>query len=357
MNVKKNAAIDFFQIIAVSVLVVCIQQRRAQTGAMSIAFFVKRFDFERIVELFFLILGFYMYKYLSNSSRKELAYRWNERIGWLFSSLFVTVLAGFVLWKISELVNGAGTHSYGLFDLMVNILGLQQFGLFKTYIVNSHTWILSALLFSYIVLIISIKISEKKRVSMYIPFGLIIVISTVILSYGWNTVLLNSGLARSECSFFSGLILGRYLSLKNKAKWEKYVVVLPVVFVFLIWCLPGWIRDGAVLLYMIMLWIPLLIILSRWNPEWKEKSETIELMGSAALSVYLWNEPLSCLCTILKTTMGLRVDARGFLIIFVIVNWLIGVASYSYLEKPLADMLIRKAMNKTKQKNDNGVST
>lgn len=336
MKTKKNGAIELLRILAASLLVLHLHQQGTKIDFLPIAFYGGKFDFGQVVELFFLISGYLMYKHIDgiqgNISLVEFG---KKRIIRLYPMLFITVLVEFILHKISSAVVGGASYVYGIFDLLVNSFGLQQLGIYNTKAINQPTWYLSVLLYCYFLFFLVTKVSKNKNADPFVVYSLIVVFSSAIITYGWNTLFLNSSIGRGLFAFFLGVLLGKYLDSVKKTRIERCIIILPVLFVLLIWRKPGWVQTGQNFLYTIMMWIPLLIFAVRWNPERLSKNETIAMLGAASFSVYLWNEPLTCLRGILVKTQGLHVGTIGFLICFFVINWYAGIASYYYLEIPI----------------------
>ncbi|MBR7000826.1 MAG: acyltransferase [Lachnospiraceae bacterium] len=353
MKTKKNGAIELLRILGASFIVLYHHQQGTKIDFLPIAFCGGKFNFARFVELFFLISGYLLYKHVDDIREDSSLIEFGEkRIIRFFPMLSITVIAEFILRKISSIVVGGVTYSFGVFDLLVNALGLQQLGIFETRAVNQPTWFLSVLIFCIILFFASTKAAKKRNVNPYSFYVIFVILASAIITYKWNTLFLNIFIARGLFSFFFGIILGKYLYNVKASKYELGLAVFPISFVLLTWLKPGWLQTGNDFLYTLMMWIPILIFAVRWNPKFLSENRTISMLGAASFSVYLWNEPLACLRGILVKTDGLRIDTVGFMIIFFIVNWLVGIASYLYLETPINKFIRNRLSQKCNQQQD-----
>ena len=312
MKTSKNMAIEVLRIIAASLIILHHHQQGTGIDFLPIAFYGGTFDFGRVVELFFLISGFFMFKHVEDikpdSSIVEFG---KKRIMRLFPMLFITIVFEFILLRIKELLYGELSYPYGIFDLFVNLLGLQQLGIYNTRAVNQPTWFISVLLLCYFVFFVTTKFSKRKTANPFVLYGFVILFASAIFTYGWNNLFLNRSIARGLVSFFLGIYLGKYISSYKAKRIESVVILLPVAFLLLMKFKPELIQSGIDYLYILMLWIPLLMISSRLKLN-MIGGKVINLMGSATVS---------------------------FLIAFFLANWVVGIVSHCFIERPINNWL------------------
>lgn len=257
--------------------------------------------------------------------------------------LAISVFVETILRYVGGLLAGNSEFSYNLLDIAVNAAGLQTIGLFETNSINQPTWYLSVLLLCYLWLFIITKVSKRLKFNSCYGYVFMVILGIVINTYSWNTIFLNRSVSRGYFSFFVGLLIAHYFVKVKRNRGELVSFIFPIIFFILLITKPHFLTAGDFYFYTLMLWIPILILAVRWIPTQRD-CRVITFLGKASFSVYIWNEPMSCLRDIVATLFTVDLCSMSALMIFVFSNWFIGVCSYLLIEKPINKWLKRETM-------------
>lgn len=345
MNKERNVTIDFLRIVAATMIVLHHYQQGIDITFKNISFYGGIFNFGYFVELFFLISGLMIYKSISTSSATltvgEFMLGKAKRI---IPLLAISVFAETVLRYISESLLEASDFSRNLLDVVVNAFGLQTIGLFSTNSINQPTWYLSALLLCYLWMFIIVKVSKRLKFSDCYGYVFMMILGIAINTYSWDTIFLNYHISRGYFSFFAGILLAYYFEKIEKNRSELVSLVLPIMFLGLLKVKPHFLGAGHFYFYTLMLWIPILILAIRWIPMRADKCKIFTFLGKVSFSVYIWNEPMSCLRNIIGTVFTVDLCKINVMLIFIFSNWIFAVFSYLWIEKPINKWLKEKTV-------------
>ena len=157
MDRERNCSLDVLRITA-TVLIIFHHYQQI-TGAYfegHINFFNGRFYFGYLVEFFFLLSGYFMYRYVEKI-REGLSFEafFVPRALRLLPLVFVSSVAEQVFLGVYKSVCGGGTGfdnvSISIWGLVLNAFGLQTGWVFNGYMINNPTWYISVLMLCYVV--------------------------------------------------------------------------------------------------------------------------------------------------------------------------------------------------------------
>ena len=167
MEKERNYSLDFLKIIATTLII--FHHWQQCTGAKfsyGINFAGGKFYWGYIVELFFIISGFVMFRYIDKIKSNEI----NFKIFAIkrFTRFIPMLFLGAILYEIIIIIymKMYGTSWFGqqpsFWGTIIDSLGIQNGWFFKDMNVNFPTWYCSVLLLMYVVFYISVRLSNKK---------------------------------------------------------------------------------------------------------------------------------------------------------------------------------------------------
>lgn len=343
MAKERNGAIDFLRAAAATLIVLHHYQQGVNITFKHMNFYGGAINFAYIVELFFLISGLMMYRHVAEL-KETMTFKqfMGERIKRIIPLLSISVFLEAILRYIEESLKGQAGFSRNLLDIVVNALGLQSIGVFSVNSINYPTWYLSVLILCYVWLFLIIKVSKKVKCNSCYGYIFMMVLGIVINTYSWDTIFLNRELSRGYFAFFAGLLLAYYCEKVRKNVGELISLLFFCCFLALLIMRPNFVATGDFYFYTLLLWIPLLLLALRWKSVRDNNCKALILLGKASFSVYIWNEPLSCFRNIIASVFNIDLCTINAMIVFVLGNWLIGICSFLWIEKPISKLLRKK---------------
>ena len=211
MNVKfekeRIYSLDVLRIMAtVCILFHHFQQNSNLKFDTGINYFFGWFGFGYMVELFFVLSGFFTCKGFSNVKKMSFAQWIRKRYLRLIPlvALSVIVYELLVLVYVSVLQDTYFGSTINLWGALITALGVQDGWVFINPVINNPVWYISVLLLCYIIFYFITYVSEKCNVTPVYGFVIMILIGCAVGNYNINLPFLNLGASRGYYSFFSG---------------------------------------------------------------------------------------------------------------------------------------------------------
>lgn len=171
---EREYSLDLIRIIATILIV--FHHYQQVTGAVfdSINFWNGKFYFGYMVELFFILSGYFMYKYIAKIKKGESFSGFYKK---RFLRLFPLMLFGAIMYEIFIIIYQRvynelwfGIHPT-LWGTIIASLGIQEGWGFLNPCVNNPTWYISVLLLCYIIFYMSVVISTgggKRKIMNFL---------------------------------------------------------------------------------------------------------------------------------------------------------------------------------------------
>lgn len=179
-----------------------------------------RFYFGYIVELFFILSGYFMYSYIRKVQQGRITFP--EFYFKRLSRLFPVMAVGAVTYEIFRAVYQY-LYQTSWFDIQTTFWGIiiASFGIqdgwaLSNPCVNNPTWYISVLMLCYVVFFMLVYISKRLKISPQYLFIFMIFWGMGINTYGINLPFLNASSSRGYYAFFFGIILAGILKEKNR---------------------------------------------------------------------------------------------------------------------------------------------
>ena len=234
MKNKRDYSLDFIKIIATILIVFHHYQQVVGGHFRYIDFFDGKFYFGYVVELFFILSGYFMFKYISKI-KDGLSFKdfFKQRyLRFLPVMAATSIVYSICLYIYTNVLNLTWfNYKFSLWGTIVSSLGLSEGWGLKNPFINYPNWYISVLLICFIVFYLMVYISKKKKISEVLLFALVILLGFTISNYGISFLFMTSQVARGYYAFFFGIILAIIL---NKKKPNLFVRILSAIIVIVI---------------------------------------------------------------------------------------------------------------------------
>lgn len=346
---KRDTALDLLKI-AGSILIVFHHycQMTGTRFTKGINFLDGIFPFGYIVELFFLISGFLMYKYAGRITTGETGFRkfFISRYSRLIPLVAVSVISyalfdHYVFFRVTgNYFGGTAPTAWGV---VLGMLGLQAGWTSETiYMINNPTWYVSVLLLCYVVFYFLTEICARKNKSpwkFYVIMALTGAVDWCISNMtGFHIPFLNALSARGFMPFFTGLTLANLLETKlRKRKIRHYMAAVCILIASFIAIKTG---IGIFLpVFLSLLTYPdILFIMTgigKAIPPQAVFNKPLHYLSSISYSVYIWH-----LCGLMvlisaNTYFDLKLDLHSpvTMLIFTLIMEFASALSFHLIEK------------------------
>ena len=262
-------SLDFLKIIAtIFIFFHHYQQLVGGVFEGGINFFGGRFNFGYMVELLFMLSGFFMYPYVkqiySGLTMKQFMIKRIKRllplvaicaVGFQVIALMYYHLFGRLEWFFD---------TKQVWYLMVAAIGMQRGWVFDDIIyVNYPVWYISVLLLCYVFFWLGTAVCKKLHTSSRYFMLIMIFWGMIINNYELNGPFMVDYTARGYISFFTGLLIASYFydkGVSKKAVWTSVIIliVLSTLYIFKPECL----EEGFVYLLCFLFYPSIIIIFS-----------------------------------------------------------------------------------------------
>ena len=194
-----------------------------------INFYGGKFYFGYVVEIFFLMSGFFMVPYVKRIQVKMSfpTFFGKRLIRFLPSMIVATVAYDVALFFYVRLCNGTLRYptNINVFGSVVTALGLGSWSITKDFEINPICWYVSVLLLCYILMYIFVFISKITKIPAGILLAIPMIAGVVITNVTEFSIIpfLSTRIARGYIHFFGGLLLGIIITglFKSKTKEDK----------------------------------------------------------------------------------------------------------------------------------------
>lgn len=347
---NRQYSLDFIKVIAtVFIIFHHYQQYVSGSFASGINFYGGLYNFGYMVELFFILSGYFMYPYITKirqgiSLKEFFVSRYLRLIPLVAIAAFVYQFL--VLVHIKTVGTAWFMHSPNLWETIVAALGLQEGWIFRdnTYI-NYPVWYISVLLLCYVLFYFATFLSKKLHISgryFYLSF---IFAGIAISSYGWQLPFLNEYTARGYYAFFTGVLLATYCFERNTTKKESLVsLAIAILLIDLIAFHNGLVASGIRYVSAFLLF-PAIIMVFKSTFMCKLLSAQIyRTAASIAFNSFIWHMPLLVALMIInnQVPIGMNLASRGSMWGFLIVVIIVGTVSYFFIEKNIKKLLDKR---------------
>ena len=315
---KRSYPLDFLKILATVIIVLHhFQQNTGVVYENSINFNGTWFYWGYMVEFFFLLSGYFMYRYVKRIQSGDLTLA-----GWFgmrAKRLLPMVAISAVTYEISILVyraiTGAAWPFFGelsVWGTIITALGIQEGWGFPNPGVNNPVWYVSVLLLCYVVFYILCALSKKLNCSPLYFFVAMVLIGVGIPTFGINLPFLSSQVGRGYYSFFFGLLLAAFVSRYGIGKKTVAASIIALIGTVVFFMFPEHAAKEPYIYLLTFITYPALILLFETDLAKSIFRHKIwGTLGAVTFDVYLFHSPLFPLAYGLLALMKIPADFSG----------------------------------------------
>ena len=187
-----------------------------------------RFYFGYVVEFFFLLSGYFMYRYIGKITN-GLTFKkfFLPRALRLLPLVFISGVTYEVLLGVYQKICGGDWFgvSITVWGVIINALGVQDGWVFANPMVNNPTWYISVLLLCYIVFYLLTYLGKRWQIPHTYLFVFMVLLGCGAQTYGLNLPFLNGSSCRGYYAFFFGVLLAEWLEKLNAAKKSQNIYI------------------------------------------------------------------------------------------------------------------------------------
>lgn len=346
MNIEKKSAernygLDLLKIMGIVCIFFLHYQQVTEVIFPDINFCFGRFNYGYIVELFFVISGFFVCAY-EDKIKKGLTFR--DFFAKRYLRLIPLVAISAIVFNLVNafyrsvfMVNWYGA-SITLWKTIQTAVGLTEGWGIPESIVNYPMWYVSVLLLCYCVFYLMNYIAKRLDLSVNYLYVFMIFVGIGGLTYGLNYAFLNGVTFRGYYSFFFGILLKKFIDSRELT--NKMIIVALLVSIAIPYLLvhnTEYVSDGANYI-MTFLHYPSLIILM--HTKLAKKLFNVKLIGvlsEISFNVYVWHMLviIFMIAGNYKWNWGFDYYNRMTMIIWLLVSFAIGTISHFAIEKPM----------------------
>lgn len=351
----RNYSLDVIKIIATILIVFHHYQQILEVtfpnGINYFDFVGGKFYFGYMVELFFILSGYFLHKYIAiiNDGLSFNAFICKRIIRFL--PMIAISGIGYEIVIAIGYHFGALDYHVSIWGLVTNSLGIQEGWGIPNLGVNNPIWYVSVLLWCYILFFFVVWLAKRINTSPEKFFLFIIIIGIGIKTYALQLPFLNSQISRGYTAVFTGVLLAGLVkeSYIKVSSWKTQFtsVCIVVLGVYCYFYHKIWIEDGFVYL-LVFLFFPAIIIIAQSGVFRSVfKVSWLGTIGRIMFDVYVWH------CTVLVLLRCLKnldwfvfpSDQRISMYIVLVVILIIGTLSYFFIERPI-DRAIKRNVSK-----------
>ena len=349
-KVNRNYSLDFLKIVGTSVIV--LHHFQATVGIkynVPINFSGEWFNWGLFVELFFILSGYFMYRYIPKIQEGSITLSewWKKRAVRLLPMSAITVVVFTLILFINNNLFGfvpIWGMQVSVWNTVIAALGIQEGWVFKNPIINNSIWYISALMFCYILFYIVTALSARIKCKPIYFYIAIILLGFGIGVYGLDKPFMNWQIARGYYAFFFGIVFAYYMDKFGVRRKEIIISVASIVFftlLFVFYPEYGSVNTNYIVTFLVF---PAWIILFETKAMHKVFRHKIwETISGISFEVYLWHLPLMLFMYLVINITGLQPPFENIVImyIFLAATWAFATVMYFGVERPITRRLTK----------------
>lgn len=344
------ASFDLLKIISIILIVFHHYQQSFECTFGGINFYKGSFYFGYLVELFFMISGFFAV-YSENAvegSGGAAVKRFLHKLYRIYPFAFIACAFALLVKSFSAglIGNAAKLHElWNIKSLSANFLLLfRGWPFFSMTGINNPTWYLCILIQCYMLFYFIQWFFGKKRILRLIFYVAVVVVSLITYKFEWIQYETFRGL---ECFFMgaAGCLLLQFevvnrLFEKRRVKTRLLIGIASTVVISLSFVLmflhPSYQRS--LLVVGVFPWLMLLAYCFK-----DFKSQPIQLLAGVSFTVYIWHSPMMAFEKLMIQVTGFEINRNYFtMVLFTVLLWAVSWVIYRYVEMPISGWIRKK---------------
>ncbi len=350
--VERNYSLDLLKIIATVIIFFYHYQQVTLARFSGINFYAGRFDFSCMVELFFVLSGYFICTY-EDKIKNGLDFKmfFGKRASRLLPVVAVVALVfngANLLYREAFLTNWF-SMPITLWSTITSALGISQgWGLPESY-VNYPMWYISALLLCYCIFYLINYIAKRFELPTEYMYAVMICLGMGGLTYGMNQIFYTYGTSRGYYAFFFGILLRKYLSNKEITKrmiTASLAIVIGMAFFVLF--KPTYVIDGIYYLMTFFVYPAIIILMNTDIAKNIFKWKFIGTLSAISYNVYVWHLTLIIILLAVDRLWSLNINYGNVFIMIacLVVSFIVGALSHYFIEIPFGHYIEKKLFNK-----------
>lgn len=352
---ERNYSLDFLKFIAAIGIV--FHHFQATTYARYegfINFHGEWFNWGYLVELFFILSGYFMYRYIPviKEGGMSLFSWWKKRALRLLPMSAISVIA-------FELILFAHNTTFdsNLWGMEVSVwgtviatLGVQEGWVFENPIINNSVWYISVLMACYIIFYIVTVLSQRLKCNSLYFYVAIILIGIGVGVFELNLPFLNWQMARGYYAFFFGLLLAAYVNKYGIRRREIIFSLLTLTVFTLIFIFYHQYAEDYTNYIVTFIVFPAIVMLFETKAmKSLFRHKLWGVLGGISFEVYLWHLPLMLLMYFLMKLGNWSLNFENILSMFAFsgVTLVFATLMYFGVEKPISKLISKKTAKNT----------
>lgn len=299
------------------------------------------FSWGYIVELFFILSGFFMLSYGGKIRDGMTFYQfYTHRAARILPLMAVS---GVVCACMQILYDHAYRVSFwdkdpSIFGVVLQALGIQSGWAFQTPALNSSTWYCSVLMLCYLIFYAIEYWSNRLNITSSYGFAGMILLGCSIQSYRIDMPFLNEATGRGYSAFFFGVLFAKLMPLLKKSRGTLWLsVAVPVIYALVYYKKEGSLQYMPFLLTFVL--YPAILMLVQYLPF--SLVSRLPFWGDwvkIGYSVFIWHIPCYIFLYSVVKFLGMEPTVLvniPMMLLCAVAMQFIGWLSYHFLEQPL----------------------
>lgn len=298
------------------------------------------FYFGYIVELFFILSGYFMGMSDVKNMQKTFTQFFKEKVFRLLIMAAISVILYCLLFWIYQAIFHECWfgESVGIWRMLASLLMIHQGGVLNIGIgANNVIWYIDVLLICYVIYWIILWLAKRWQVTPYYMFAFVFLLGLGIQQYGLAAPFLNGTVARGYYSFFFGLLLYKIIEM-SKDRYLKWMACFVLLFVCLIAFtdIKNVIPIDNIVIILVLLVYPSIIVLCL-------KSKILNIifnhkvfgvLGAISYEIYLWHVPVFLAMSLITRLGKWEINyTYEVMLVYTLIVILIASVLYYQLEK------------------------
>ena len=335
--------LDFVKVIA-TILIVLHHYWQAHNVYINdgVNFFNGKFYFGHLVELFFVLSGFFMLRDVERLKHGTGFRKFIIKKYMRFQPLMlITVIAFSGLAKAFEGLYQAPWSDYPIYlwGIISSAIGIQGGWALPNPCINNPIWYISVLLLCEIILYVFVRISEKHQIPLEVFYAVMIFLGMGIMEYNINLPFMNVMTCRGFYAFFWGLMLADILRKRQQSGIVTIisgviVVGLPFLIAF---TSRSFTEEGSNYLMTFIYYTAVVLVFTTKRANRFFSLRLWEVLAEIAYNTYMWHSCVFIMAAILFFVMNIVPDFTdtGTIVGMVAASCVVGAISYFCIEKPM----------------------